>query len=87
MVKNPPANSGDISDPWVRKIPWRRKWLPTPVSLPGELHGERSLVDYSRWGYKQSNITEQLTVSLHFTGDINTTLHFSLEGKNSMVCT
>ena len=31
-------------DPWVRKIPWRRTWQPTPVSLPGESHGQRSLV-------------------------------------------
>ena len=34
-------------DPWVRKIPWRRKWQPTPVFLPGESHGRRSLVGYS----------------------------------------
>ena len=34
-------------DPWVGKIPWRREWLPTPVFLPGELQGQRSLVDYN----------------------------------------
>ena len=34
-------------NPWVRKIPWRRKWQPTPVLLPGESHGWRSLVGYS----------------------------------------
>ena len=34
-------------DPWVRKIPWRREWQPTPIFLPGELHGQRSLVGYS----------------------------------------
>ena len=68
-------------DPWIRKTPWRREWLPTPVFLPGELHGQRSLVDCSPWGCKQSNTTKQLTVSLHFTGDINTTLHFSLGEK------
>ena len=33
-------------DPWAQKIPWRRKWLLTPVSLPGESHGQRSLVGY-----------------------------------------
>ena len=33
-------------NPWVRKIPWRRKWQPTPVFLPGESHGQSSLVDY-----------------------------------------
>ena len=37
-------------DPWVRKIPWRRAWQPTPVSLHGESHGQRSLVGYSPWG-------------------------------------
>ena len=38
-------------DPWVRKIPWRRSWLPTPVFLPRESHGRRSLVGYSPWGH------------------------------------
>ena len=37
-------------DAWVRKIPWRREWLPTPVFLPGEFHGQRSSVGYSPWG-------------------------------------
>ena len=36
--------------PWVRKIPWRRKWQPTEVFLPGEFHGQRSLAIYSPWG-------------------------------------
>ena len=40
-------------DPWVRKIPWRRAWLPTPVFLPGESHGQRSLEGYSPWGCKR----------------------------------
>ena len=39
-------------DSWVRKIPWRRKWQPTPVFLPGESHGWRSLVGYSPRGRK-----------------------------------
>ena len=43
---------------WVGKIPWRRERLPTPVFLPGEFHGQRSLVDYSPWGYKESDTTE-----------------------------
>jgi len=34
-------------NPWVRRIPWRRQWQPTPVFLPGEFHGQRSLVGYS----------------------------------------
>ena len=40
-------------DPWVRKIPWRREWLPTPVFLPGESQGQRSLV--GRWDHKESD--------------------------------
>ena len=47
-------------DPWVRKIPWRRKWHPTPVLLPGKFHGWRSLVGYSPWGRKESDTTERL---------------------------
>ena len=38
-----------VFDPWVGKIPWRRKWQPTPVFLLGESHGQRSLVGYSPW--------------------------------------
>ena len=48
-------------DPWVGKIPWRREWQPTPVFLPGELHGQRSLAGYSPWGRKESDTTERLT--------------------------
>ena len=46
VVKNPPASAGDTRDrfdPWVRKVPWSRKWQPAPVSPPGKLHGQRSL--------------------------------------------
>ena len=51
VVKNPPANAGRRrDDPWVRKIPWRREWPPTPVFLPGESHGQRSLAGYCPWG-------------------------------------
>jgi len=41
-------------------IPWRRKWQPTPVLLPGKFHGLRSLVGYSPWGCKESDMTERL---------------------------
>ena len=66
----PCSTSGKVSncqckrcecDPWVGKIPWRRKWQPTPVFLPGESHGERRLVGYSPWGRKESNRTEWLS--------------------------
>ena len=40
-------------DPWVRKIPWRKKWQPTPVFLPGKSRGQRSLVGYSPWGRRR----------------------------------
>ena len=45
-------------DPYARKIPWRREWEPTPVFLPGDSHGQRSLVGYSPWGYKEADTTE-----------------------------
>ena len=41
-----------VFDPWVRKIPWRRKWQPTPVLFPGKSHGKRSLEGYSPQGHK-----------------------------------
>ena len=43
-------------DPWVRKIPWRRKWQPTPVFFPGESCGQRILGGYSPWGQKESDM-------------------------------
>ena len=49
---------------WAGKIPWRRACQPTPVFLPGESHGQRSLADYSPWGCGESDTTEQLTLSL-----------------------
>ena len=53
MVKNPPANVGNTgSVPGSGKIPWRRKWQPTPVSLPGKYHGQ-SLAGYSPWHHKR----------------------------------
>ena len=48
-------------DPQVGKIPWRREWQPTPVFLPGEFHGQRTLEGYNPWGHKESDTTEQPT--------------------------
>ena len=45
-------------DPWVRKIPWHKKWQPTPVFLPGKFHGQKSPAGYSSQGGKQSDMTE-----------------------------
>ena len=53
---------GDLGfDPLVRKIPWRRKWQPTPVFLPGKSHRQRSLMSYSP-EVVESDMTERLTV-------------------------
>ena len=69
QVNNPPAmqetDVGDgCSNPWVRKIPWRREWLSAPVFLPGEFHGQRSLVGYSQQGHKELDTTERLILSI-----------------------
>ena len=49
---------------WVGKIPWRREWLPTPVFLPREFHGQRGLVGYSPQGCKESDMTERLILPI-----------------------
>ena len=59
-------------NPWVGKIPWRRKRRPAPVLLSWKSHGQSSLVGYSPWGHKESNTTEQL----HF--------HFPLCGTREL---
>ena len=48
----------DSFDPWVEEIPWRRKWQLTPVFLPRESHGERSLEGYSPWGCRELDMTK-----------------------------
>ena len=65
--------------PSVRKIPWRRKWQPPPVFLPGKSHGQRRLASYRPWGHKESDTTEaneqmavvyfQLLTTSHITDD------------------
>jgi len=62
MVKNLLKCRRPRLDPWVEKIPWKTDWLPTPVFLPGEFHGQRSLVFHSLWSCKESDMTEQLTL-------------------------
>ena len=59
MIKNLPA----IQETCVGKIPWKKKWQPTPVFLLGEFHGHRSLAGYSSWGCKESDMTEQLSLT------------------------
>jgi len=52
--------------PWVGKIPWRRAWQPTPVFLPGESHGQRSLVGYCPKGCKELDTTEITLHTMYF---------------------
>ena len=61
-------------DPSVKKIPWRRKWLPTPVFLLGEFRGQKSLGGYSLWGCKELDMTKGLTLSLRNLNQIITGL-------------
>ena len=60
-------------DPWVGKIPWSKKWQPTPVLLPGKSHGRRSLEACSPWGRWGSDTTEwlQFHISLSCIGEGN----------------
>ena len=48
-------------NPWVRKISWKRAWQPTPVFLPGESHGQRSLVGFGPWRHKESDTLKWLS--------------------------
>ena len=59
-VKNLPAMWETRFDPWVGKMPWRKAWEPTPVFLPGEFHGQRSLAGYTPWGRKESGTIKYL---------------------------
>ena len=62
MAQNLPV--GDLgSIPGLGKISWRRAWQPTPVFLPGESHGQRTLAGYSPWGCRESDATERWTLS------------------------
>ena len=67
VVKNPPAEEGAAghvsSISGLGRFPWRRAWKPAPVFLPGESHGQRSLVGYSPWGRKESDTTEHALTS------------------------
>ena len=62
VVRYLPTDAGDMRlrfNPWVERIPWRRKWQPTPVFLPGKFPGQRCLVGYSPWSDKELDMTER----------------------------
>jgi len=62
VVRNPPAMQETRVPSLVGEDPWRRKWQPPPVFLPGKSHGQRSLVGSNPWGRKDSNMTKQLAL-------------------------
>ena len=65
VVKNLPANAGDSNSNLGQEDPWRRKWQPTPVFLPGISHQQMNLVSYSPWVCKrirQDLVTKQITM-------------------------
>ena len=67
-MRNTPAMQVQCRfNPWVRKIPWRRQWQPTPVFLPGKFQGQRSLVGYSPCGHKELAVTEHNSNVGHHT--------------------
>ena len=62
MIKNLPAVQETRIQSLGQEDPWRREWQLTPVFLPGEFHGQRSLACYSPWGCKELDMIEQLTL-------------------------
>ena len=63
--------------PWIGKIPWTRKWQPTPVFLPGDAHGQRSLVGYNPWACQESD-TPEANNTLLYNQETEQHLHFLL---------
>ena len=86
-VKSSAAVQETRFDPWVGKIPWRRKGQPAPVFLPGEFHGPGRLVGYSPWGRKESSMTGRLSLSpgtsLQLLHSLQDTLCFEIQILNS----
>ena len=66
MVKNHLQYRRPRFNPWVGKIPWRREWQPLDSPMPGESHGQRSLVGYSPWDQKELDMTEHFVFFLNF---------------------
>ena len=92
----PARGAGDAGrqrfDHCIRKIPWRRKWLPTAVLLPGRSHGQRSPAGYSPWGCKELDMTVCTHVCAHahtHTPYINHLDQFAgvqLRGASTLMC-
>ena len=78
MIKNLPARAGDTRlefDPWVRKIPWRRKWQSTPLFLPRESQGQRSLGGLQSIGPQELDATERLSTCTGCVPDLLSVLY------------
>ena len=70
-------------DPWLGKIPWNRKWRPTPVLLSGKSPRQRSLVGYSPWGRKELDTTERLSMHTHTHTHTHTHQNITLHVRTS----
>ena len=90
MVQNLPANAGDRFDFWIWKIPWRRKWQPTLVVLPGESHGQWGLASDSLQFHKESDMTEvtacthliKMFITFCFKPSLRINIYFKMTLKN-----
>ena len=68
-------------NPWLRKIPWRKKWQHAPVFLPGKFHGERSLVGYRPWGHRVGHDWSNLAAAATFSPSI----YYEVMGLDTMI--
>ena len=67
---------GHWFNPWVRKIPGRREWLPNPICLPEEFHRQRNLAGYSPWGHKESDMLNDRYFHFQIWRDFQDILNF-----------
>ena len=73
-------------DPWVGKIPWRKKWWPTPVFLPGKSHGQRTLVGYKRVGYTRVHrVTKEWDTTQWLNNNSNKWLLYNVVQQSRLV--
>ena len=88
MVKNPPVNAGAVGEPGLipgsGRFPRGGKWLPTPVFLPGKSHGQRSLMGYSPYNHRESDMTEKLSMHAGTHTHTHTHTHTLRVGINAL---
>ena len=71
-------------DPWVREIPWRRKWQPTPIVVQGKSHGQKSLAGYSPWVHKEWDTERLSTAQCYLVCFFFKSLFIVLQGLKSI---